>query len=225
MINRNTFGNLPPVTLNLIIVNALVYIAAHALPALGIDVYKLLSLYYPGSGNFMPHQLISHMFMHASFFHEVPGGARQFDFFGLMHIFFNMMILSFSGRMLEPRWGGKNFLIVYLLSGLAAAGLQIGASYIPFVASGAGSMLGASGAVLGILFVFLCLNPHVRMMLIFPPIPLSAKTMRWVIIVGSLVMGILGIASGIAHFAHLGGALAGFLLAKYWLKEKIRLLT
>lgn len=211
----------PPVVLNLLAINILVFLAFEVLP-LGVENWMLanLALFYPESPFFMPHQLVTYMFMHGS----------------LDHIFFNMFALWMFGRILEQSLGSRRFLIYYLVTGVGAALIQLGVSAIEIsniaqnVHEGLASVstladrinvptLGASGAVFGILLAFGMLYPNATLMLLIPPIPIKAK--YFVIIYGALELffGVSGTMDNIAHFAHLGGMLWGFLLLWFWRKK------
>lgn len=240
----NTFfgrlGTTPPVVKNLIIINALMFLGLLAVnSAFGVDLNRLLGLYYIKSPYFHPYQIVTHMFMHGS----------------ITHIFFNMFALWMFGKVLEQVWGSKRFLIYYFVTGLGAAFLHMLVLHIEL--SGpikqvselyniqnfddatvkqllqTGSALaqkvglglyvptvGASGAVFGVLLAFGMLFPNTRLMLLFPPIPIKAK--YFVIGYGALelYLGLTQAGSNIAHFAHIGGMLFGFLLIKYWQKGK-----
>ena len=157
------------------------------------------------------------MFMHANF----------------MHIFFNMYSLVMFGMVVERALGTRDFIIFYLITGFGAVLLHFGVEYLqaqallqanPGVSAQAiynymPSVMGASGAVYGVLVGFAMLYPSARLTLIFPPITLDAKW--WVIIfIGiELLTGITGTQMGVAHFAHLGGALFGWLLIRRWKRK------
>lgn len=135
------------------------------------------------------------------------------------HILFNMFGVWMFGSRLEQVWGAKRYINFYLLTGLGAALLhtlvltyEINAG----LASPDMPTVGASGALFGILVGFAMYWPNTELFIMFIPIPVKAK---WVVIgyaAFELFMGVSGYQSGIAHFAHLGGALVGFLLVKYW---------
>lgn len=254
----------PPVVKNLLILNVLLLLATYVLESgFGIQLTRMLGLYYFESEYFQPYQYITHMFMHG----------------GLFHLFFNMFALWMFGRVLEGVWGSKRFLLYYFVTGLGAAALhtfvvhlqimnlqeeiaalintpspddfamfvkenfpgyfnQINDKFLDawydnpnnsrYEQEAAGFLqqlltfkmniptVGASGAVFGVLLAFGMLFPNTRLMLLFPPIPIKAK--YFVIIYGviELYLGLTKPGSNIAHFAHLGGMLFGFLLIKYW---------
>ncbi len=192
-------NNLTDVVKQLIIINVLLYVATH-LPVTAF-LQRYLTLYIPTSEHFKPIQLVTHMFMHAD----------------IGHLFFNMLGLFFFGPWLEKLWGAKKFLFFYLFCGIGAmlAHMMIGFDYDSPVLQ---SVLGASGAVYGIVLGFGMLFPNVKVMLLFPPIPLKAKYMALMYIGYDLYMGLSGSMSTTAHFAHLGGALFGFLLIIFWRK-------
>jgi len=124
---------------------------------------------------------------------------------GIMHIFGNMLTLCFFGPMLERLWGPKRFLFFYLACGL-------GAGLLHLLVNTNSHALGASGAIAGVLLAFAYYNPSARIMLLFPPIPIKAKYLVGGVLLFDLFAGLTGMRTGIAHFAHLGGALIGALL-------------
>jgi membrane associated rhomboid family serine protease len=153
---------------------------------------------------------------------------------GWWHIFFNMYTLVMFGMVVERALGTKKFLILYFVTGLGAVALHTGVEWLDVHRLAASTdlaaqadvldilrtpMVGASGAVYGVLVAFAMLYPEARMTLIFPPVTLDAKWMVAIFIGIELLTGITGTQMGIAHFAHLGGALFGFLLVLYWRKR------
>lgn len=213
--------NVPSVTKNIIIINVLVFAATYV-PSWHDWMYENLSLFCPGSPFFHWWQPITHMFMHG----------------GVWHIFFNMYTLFFFGCVLERAWGPKKFLIFYFVTGLGAALLHTGVQlceahhYLAVmhgfdaaaVNSASASLhqlymtptVGASGAIYGVLMGYAMLYPESRLTLLFPPITLKAKWFIIIFAVIELFTGVFGMGGGIAHFAHLGGMLFGFLLIIYW---------
>ena len=168
-----------------------------------------LALFFPTSEYFSPVQIVTHMFMHGDLF----------------HLFFNMFAIYMFGSAMESLWGPKKFLIYYLFTGFGAMLLYLLVQYLGVVMTGTEllsientPMLGASGAVFGLLAAYGMKFPDNVIQLIFPPIALKAK--YFVMIYGAieLYLGISGANTGIAHFAHLGGALFGVLLIIYWKK-------
>jgi membrane associated rhomboid family serine protease len=262
----NRYGGTPPVVKNLLIINVIMMLATWVFSSkYAWDLNATLGLYYFGSELFKPYQLITYMFMHS----------------GLMHIFFNMFALWMFGKILESVWGGKRFLIYYLVTGVGAALIQQSVTYFElhsifnqiieyaqapsldafelfvknhishpssYVESFISSwqtdvnspiyinqsiqivhqyytemmnvpMVGASGAVYGILLAFGMLFPNTELMLLFPPIPIKAKYMVFAYGAIELYLGLSQDGSNIAHFAHLGGMLFGFILIKIWNKR------
>jgi membrane associated rhomboid family serine protease len=216
--NKPSFFSLfPPVTLNLLVINFLFWLASVALPSVAdINVNSTLGLHYWQSANFSLYQLLTYMFQHASF----------------DHIFFNMFGLFMFGPVLEQVWGSKRFLFFYLFTGIGA-GLtqelcwtfdllpQIGSTITHVVFTGGGEPLtvGASGAIFGILLAFAMVFPDAKMMLIFLPIPVKAKYFVPFYVLIELFFGVANFSGdNIAHFAHLGGALFGLILILIWKK-------
>ena len=194
--NRNYFQT-PPVVLNLIIINVLIFMATALLPKAGNTImeYCALSL---GTPFFHVYQFITYMFLHVNF----------------EHIFFNMFALWMFGRTLEYELGSQRFLTFYMVCGGGAALIQ----YLTALAFGELPLLlvGASGAVMGLLLAFGVMHPNAVIMLLIPPIPMKAKWFVVVYGVIELFFGISGRMDGVAHFAHVGGMLWGFLLLYYW---------
>ncbi len=196
---------LTPVVKNLLIINVLVYIAAVTLPQFVPD----LSMHFPLSDRFSPYQIVTHFFMH--------GSPR--------HLIFNMLGLFFLGPMVEQRIGSKNFLIFYLLCALGAILAHVGIDFYQYFQQDVRSfapVVGASGAIYGVVIAFATLFPNTQLMLLFPPIPVKAKYLALAYIAYDLYSGLSGAQTGIAHFAHLGGAIAGFLLIKYYFEKARR---
>ena len=202
----NPLQNIPVVTRNLLYVNIIMYVATIINEDFMVGTF---AMFYPTSPYFHWWQPLTHMFMHGGFW----------------HIFFNMYTLVMFGMVVERALGTQKYLIFYFVTGLGAAALHTGVEWLQLTYMGGGAailytpMVGASGAIYGVLVAFAMLYPQARLTLIFPPITLDAKW--WVIIfIGiELVTGITGTAMGIAHFAHLAGALFGWLLIRYWRKN------
>jgi len=185
---------LPPITQALIMINVVAYLLDWLL---GHRLSQYLALYPLAFGGFMPSQVVTYAFM--------PGS------FG--HLFFNMIGLWTFGQELERLWGPKRYMQFYGASVLSAAAVQL---LVTWLLSSPYPTLGASGGLFGLLLAFGMLFPNRQVMLIIPPIPLKAKTL--VIGYGALELffGVTGTQEGVAHFAHLGGMLGGFLLIRYW---------
>ena len=195
---------LPRITKLLLAINVGVWLLMWLV---GERAFALFALwpYLPGAPEqlFMPWQLLTYGFLH--------------DPSGLAHIAFNMLALVMFGAPLEYTWGERRFLTYYLVS-VVGAGLCQLAVGTWMAASGGdiGPTVGASGGVFGLLLAYGMLFPHQRVMLLFPPIPMRARTL--VIVYGALelLLGFTGLQPGVAHLAHLGGMLFGWLLIRYW---------
>lgn len=225
-VRMNSFQSIPPVIKNLVILNALVFFAQKIFGE--ITVNNLFALHDVRSVFFRPHQIVTHMFMHGS----------------LTHILFNMLALWMFGSILENLWGAKRFLIFYMLCGLGAALLHLGVLYIELTPVAEAFMqypaneqqqilysnrfllnqatVGASGAVFGCLAAFGYLFPN-SLIYVYFFIPIKAK---WFVILYAGLELWLGVQNSagdnVAHWAHLGGALVGFLLVLYWNKRNRR---
>lgn len=199
-------GQITEVVKHLLLINVVVFLGTYALMP---ESRLMFAMYYPSSELFQPYQLVTHMFMHAD----------------VGHLFFNMLSLFFLGPWVEQRIGSRKFLTFYFVAGFGAAGLHLLVRYYLINQLGyTGEMnipvLGASGAVYGVLAGFGTLFPNARLMLLFPPIPMKAKYLAIGLIVIDLFTGISGTRTGVAHFAHVGGAVAGFIMIQYWLRNR-----
>jgi membrane associated rhomboid family serine protease len=266
--------SLPPVIKNIIIINIILFAASQlTLYGLHSDIMiRHLALFSLKSPLFEPHQIVTHMFMHAN----------------LGHIFFNMFGVYMFGRILEQLWGAKKMLIFYTITGLGAAFIHLTVNYFQmnhlinlaeqFYKSPGYNLfneivmnytpgskpnsqiidfmqqwfykpddpsfipqareiieytvnsnlqiptLGASGAVFGLLIAFAMTFPEVELMLIFLPIPIKAKYFVPIYALIELFFGVAGFKwDNVAHFAHLGGALFGFILIKIWKRNQFRI--
>ncbi len=198
--NRSFLSSIPTVTRHLLIINVLVWLATIVLHRYGIYLEQWLALFFWQDSYFNLAQPITHMFMH--------------DTHSFVHIFFNMFSLWMFGGLLERVMGPKRFLIYYLVCGLGAALVQ--ELTWQFSLQEIIPTVGASGAVFGILLAFGMLFPNMPMYIFFIPVPIKAK---WVVIgygLLELYFGISGNQPGVAHFAHLGGMLAGIIMMLYW---------
>lgn len=149
--------------------------------------------------SFWPWQVISYGFLHGSF----------------THLFFNMYALWMFGSQLESLWGSRAFAVYYLVCVIGAAIVQLTVLEIENVNVGIAT-IGASGGVFGVLLAYGMMFPNRMIMLLIPPIPMKAKYLVMIFGALELVFGVSGAQSGVAHFAHLGGMLFGFLLIQYW---------
>ncbi len=214
---------IPAVTKNILIITTLCYFAGVVAVKYGINLNNMLGLHFFMASDFNPAQLITYMFMHA----------------GFQHLFFNMFAVWMFGRTLEQVWGGKRFLFYYIACGIGAGLVQEGVQYIEYITQLASydgvntgtsvipmgqylnmmNTVGASGAVYAILLAFGMMFPNSQMFVFPIPFPIKAK---WFVIgyaVIELSLGVGGASDGIAHFAHLGGMIFGFLLIMYWRKK------
>lgn len=219
-INRGSgfWGAMPPVVKNLVILNGIMLLITFLT---GDFMYEKFALFYIDSPLFKPYQLVTHIFMHGSF----------------IHLFFNMYSLVIFGIVLEQVWGSQKFFLYYMVTGLGAAALHLLVMYIEAGsyqnAAMAGSAIaaqhleilrltptvGASGAVYGVLLAYGMLFPNNVLQLLFPPIALKAKWFVMIFGAIELWMGLSNSGGNIAHFAHLGGMLFGYLLILYWKKK------
>ena len=216
-------NNLPPVTKNLLIINVLCYFGYIVAQKYGIDLNDTLGLHFFLASDFNLAQLVTYMFMHANF----------------QHIFFNMFAVWMFGRTLEHVLGAKRFLSYYMVCGIGAGLVQELVQYIQYamelshydnVDTGLSiipmaeflnmmTTVGASGAVYGILLAFGMLFPETRMFVFPLPFPIKAKFFVIGYAVIELFSGFGSSGDGVAHFAHLGGMIFGFLLIMYWRKK------
>ena len=216
--------NIPVVTKNLLIINILVFIATYVLRGLNIDLNDILGLHFFLASDFRIWQFFTYMFMHG----------------GFTHILMNMFMLWMFGMVVENVWGPRKFLFYYIVCGVGAGLCQELAQYATYLVEGLANFdsvrvgttvlpmdvylnmmntVGASGAIYGVLLAFGMLFPEERMFIIPIPVPIKAK---W-IIMGSIVVELfsaIGTSNdGVAHLAHLGGMLFGFILIRYWKKH------
>ncbi len=227
-----SFSILPAVIKNLLIINGIFFIASYSFKGLGIDLDNYLGWHYPTSKYFYPHQFITYMFMHG----------------GISHIFFNMFALWMFGNILENVWGPKRFLIYYMVTGIGAAVIQMVVTWYQinelhtalnqltsqsmlltddtrlaiqraiYIKTNT-PVIGASGAVFGILLAFGMLFPNTLIYIYFA-IPIKAK---WFVILYGLFELYGGVVNksgdNVAHYAHLGGMIFGFFLIIYWKRQ------
>jgi membrane associated rhomboid family serine protease len=225
-VRSSPFSNVPPVVKNLLIINIIFFVATAIFESKGISLIQMLGVYYVDSPNFKVWQIITYMFMHG----------------GFAHILFNMFALFTFGSSIELIMGSRRFLNFYLITGLGALALQMlvqgievygltgGFTIDPVTYKSAnpaaiktlseiyyGPMVGASGAIFGLLIAFGMLFPNAELFIMFIPVPVKAKYIIPVYILLELFLGVAQFSGdSIAHFAHLGGALFGFILVKLW---------
>ena len=221
------FRNIPVVTRNLLIVNVLAYLATIILKMQGISLESLGGLHFFMADDFHVYQFITYMFLHGSF----------------AHLFFNMFALWMFGCVIENVWGQKKFLFYYILCGVGAGLCQEIVQYVSYSSEGLAAYqyvtdgtvrmtvgaylnswctIGASGAVYAILLAFGMTFPEERIFIFPLPVPIKAK---WFVIIYAgieLVLAYTSSGDGIAHVAHLGGMLFGFLLIRYWRRHPER---
>ncbi|HZL10270.1 MAG TPA: rhomboid family intramembrane serine protease [Prolixibacteraceae bacterium] len=234
---RPNTNAIPPVVKNLIIINAIMLLATYVLSTRGIDLTNILGLHYIESPEFRPYQLVTHMFMHGGFMHllfnmfalwmfgrvlENVWGAKRFFIFyfvtGLGAAVFYSLVNYIEFHYIASKMPPETVQMVL------NQGTEIFNQGKNFSDSSAGKLnllfnvptVGASGAVFGILLGFGMLFPNTQLMLLFPPIPIKAKYFVMGYGAIELFSGIANTGSNIAHFAHLGGMLFGFILIKYW---------
>lgn len=245
--SRSVFGgSLPPVTLNIIIINMIIWLAQVVFNRQGLDLTELLGLHYVQSKGFKLHQIVTYMFLH--------------DSSSFMHVFSNMFAVFMFGRTIEYVWGSKRFLTFYMVTGIGAGLIQILVAFVRiqslksgmsadainevytqgydllkqnmnYINAAQGSLnislnavtVGASGAVFGILLAFGMMFPDAELFII--PIPFPIKAKYFVIGYGlfELVFGVRNFAwDNVAHFAHLGGMLFGIFMILYWKRKDKR---
>jgi membrane associated rhomboid family serine protease len=233
----------PPVIKNLLIINLLIWIAQLTLvnrfpltdilslhPAIPSKLEQILTRTGELSDlrRFNPYQLFTYMFAHADYDQH-----REIIF---AHILFNMFALWMFGRTLENLWGAKRFIFFYIASGIGAALFHLAIQYFrcgqladailandqPGVTKLLGALspaLGASGAIMGVIVAFGYLFPNTEFMIMPIPIPIKAKWLVLLYVALDLFGGITNYSTdNVAHFAHLGGALAGFIIVYFWNK-------
>jgi membrane associated rhomboid family serine protease len=217
-------NNIPSMTKNLLIVNFLAFVATWVLELRGIDLTSLLGLHFFMASDFHIYQFVTYMFLHG----------------GLTHIFFNMFALWMFGSVIERVWGPKKFLFYYIVCGIGAGVAQEVVQYATYMYEDMGAYqyvnvngvqvttdayinlwttIGASGAVYGILLAFGMIFPNERLFIIPFPFPIKAKWLIVGYIAIELFSAMSGPGDGVAHMAHLGGMLFGFLLIRYWQKH------
>lgn len=240
------FNNIPPITRNIIIINVIVFILTYVLQT---DLmYRYLAAFYPFSPFFHSWQIITHMFMHGSFMHILFNLMTLYSFGPVLEQVLGdkkyVLLYFVSGLGAFFLFNLWNFVEVEQIKsslqslGFDLAGYMDGES-VSFKGNSAAileqqnlvnqlqsiisvPMVGASGAIFGVIAAFATLYPDAKIMLMFIPVPIKVKYLMPVVIAVSVYLGISGNVGGIAHLAHVGGALVGFLLAMYWKKHLYR---
>lgn len=221
------FRNIPLVTRNLLIANILAFLATIVLKSAGISLEDLGGLHFFLAQHFHVYQFITYQFLHANF----------------AHLFFNMFALWMFGCVIENVWGPKKFLFYYITCGIGAGLCQELVQYVTYASEGLaayeyvtdGSVrmtvsafldnwctIGASGAVYAILLAFGMTFPEERIFIFPLPVPIKAKWFVIIYAVIELVSAVTSSGDGVAHMAHLGGMLFGFLLIRYWRRHPER---
>lgn len=244
------FNNIPPITKNIIILNVVVYLVTNLFNS--AFLYDILSAYYPLSPKFHSWQIITHMFMHAPWngggigithilfnmltlwsfgpaLEQTIGEKRYLTLYFLSGIgsflLFNLggfvTVQTLMNQLNDSGINAQEFLNSILQTGdyrLVKNETEMGIYSVYF-----GQMLGASGAVFGVMAGFATLYPNAKLMFMFIPFPVKAKILLPILVVASVFMGLGGNVGGVAHFAHVGGAIVGFILAMIWKKDLYRI--
>lgn len=229
---QSPFSNLTPVVKNLLIINIIFFVATYILRNV-FDMEQWLAVYYFNSPQFRLWQIISYMFMHGN----------------IGHIFFNMLALFMFGPILEYTTGSKRFFNLYFICGIGAIAFQmlvqaiqvhsitggitishpeLESSYLQYGAAAQSlfniyntPIVGASGAIFGVLVAFGMLYPNMELFLFFIPVPIKAKYLIPIYVVLEIYLGFKQAGGdNVAHFAHIGGAIFGFILVKLWRLQK-----
>lgn len=241
---RKIFANIPDVTKNIVIINVLFFLATIVAQGRGYNLHGLLGMHYPGSNYFEPYQIITHFFMHSDLMHIlfnmiglIVFGSHLERTWGKQRFFIFYFVTAMGAAMLHFLVQGIE---IHSLTGEWFPEIFINtpkeaySSVINFETSFAyeenwrmaASMyatptLGASGAVYGLLMAFALLFPNTQFMLLFPPIPIKAKWLAIILGGMALYQGYQGNPDdSVAHFAHLGGMLFGFILILIWRKDR-----
>lgn len=226
---------------NLLILNVIIFFGVSLTAGnLNFPLQEYFQLYSPISEHFKPVQLVTHMFMHGSISHllfnmlslfflgplvEQRMGPKRFLIFYLicgfgalaMHIGIDYFEYLNATKGLDP-----DAIQSILTTGKYNSSLISAQQAAKIYSVHEVPMVGASGAIMGVIIAFATLFPNLRLMLLFPPIPIKAKYLALVLVGIDLFSGVNNQGSGIAHFAHLGGALTGFILINIWYKIKYR---
>lgn len=219
--------NIPIVTKYLLIINIVMFLITELVAPMGIDLTGILGLHFFKASDFHVYQLITYMFMHG----------------GWMHIIMNMFMLWMFGMVIENVWGPKKFLFYYIVCGIGAGLCQEIAQYIEIWANfnsqyplslmdafsvmgqfstqlNGATTVGASGALFGLMLAFGMIFPDMEVLMIPIPIPVKGKWLAIVMFVLTVITNYLvSPGQAIAHFAHLGGIIFGYILIKYWQKH------
>lgn len=233
------FQQLTPITKNIIILNVIIFVLALAIPQMN----TYLAAYFPASPNFHSWQIITHMFMHSGIMHiafnmltlasfgpvlERFLGDKKFLILYFLSglgafVLFNLWELFHMYQIAQPMIAeGYSFLDI-LTGNFGEVPRNLQESAVGVIDILRTPMVGASGAIFGVIAAFAILYPNAEMFIMFIPFPIKAKVLFPIAIVVSLVLGISGSGGNIAHFAHIGGALVGYILIKFWGRNKYRI--
>ena len=190
---------MPPVTTALIVANVAVYLLQTALPQIVVPfaLWPLATSSMNVGASFAPWQLVTYAFLHGS----------------VLHIAFNMFALYMFGSAIQQVFWPRRYLLFYFVSVISAAITQLA---VAMLAHAIYPTIGASGGVFGLLLAYGMYFPRNRVMLLFPPIPMPARVFVVLYAALELILGVSGSQEGVAHFAHLGGMIGGYLLLRYW---------
>lgn len=198
---------IPTVTKNLLAVNILMFIATWVVGRTGTDLSYELGLHFFMMPDFRVYQFVTYMFMHG----------------GFGHLFFNMFALWMFGCVVENTWGGRRFLVYYMACGIGAGLIQELTQLVSIyfmLSNVAGLTVGASGAIYGVLLAFGMLYPNERIFIFPLPVPIKAKWFITFYVVLELLLAVSTTGDGVAHTAHLGGMLIGFVLIRHWRRPR-----
>ena len=233
------FQQLTPITKNIIILNVIIFVLALAIPQMN----TYLAAYFPASPNFHSWQIITHMFMHSGIMHiafnmltlasfgpvlERFLGDKKFLILYFLSglgafVLFNLWELFHMYQIAQPMIAeGYSFLDI-LTGNFGEVPRNLQESAVGVIDILRTPMVGASGAISGVIAAFAILYPNAEMFIMFIPFPIKAKVLFPIAIVVSLVLGISGSGGNIAHFAHIGGALVGYILIKFWGRNRYRI--
>lgn len=241
------FQNITPITRNIIIINVIVFVLMYLLD--NQEIFMKFAAFYPFSPFFRSWQIITHMFMHGSLMHILFNMFTLYSFGPILERTLGdkkyILLYFVSGLGAFFLYNLWNFIEVQQIqSALESLGFNLNGFLAGESVSFTGSaeaistqrelvenlkgiiyvpMVGASGAIFGVIAAFSTLYPNAEIGIMFIPIPVKVKYVLPVIVIGSIFLGVTGNVGGIAHLAHVGGALIGFILAKYWQKNQYRI--
>lgn len=241
------FQNITPITRNIIIINVIVFVLMYLLD--NQEIFMKFAAFYPFSPFFRSWQIITHMFMHGSLMHILFNMFTLYSFGPILERTLGdkkyILLYFVSGLGAFFLYNLWNFIEVQQIqSALESFGFNLNGFLAGESVSFTGSaeaigtqrelvenlkgiiyvpMVGASGAIFGVIAAFATLYPNAEIGIMFIPIPVKVKYVLPVIVIGSIFLGVTGNVGGIAHLAHVGGALIGFILAKYWQKNQYRI--